>query len=963
MKSFFKISLLILFTGVYAKGQDAHNYSLRFYNQFDGLHSQTVNAIHADNNGCLIIGTDNGVYLFNGQTFSKPIYSDKIQSIRIEGIQAIDQKSYLLFGGTPNRLYMVSNNKVVWTEDVSGGRNIEHLVCYNPKTKLIYRKDEKAILSKTADIKAPYKMLLKTSNPLISFTNDFEGNIYYWSDNTLFYFSNGITKPIYSPVKKDLIWHYHKADNNQIIAWGQDTVFTFYKGKCLSKIKNETPANTVVRKTSQLNDGTIWFTNNGSVLRKLNNDVVEDFALQFGLYRIATTSVYLDKNGEYWVGTIGKGLARVVKATSYIVKGSEDLKITTIASDSENILIGSINGIFSVIKDSIARLSPVTDYPTSLANVFTKNYTHSLSFQDEKWLISSMITNKNQLKKYQYTNILKRDAIVKNGPSMHLQDKTVFFGFWGSFSYLKFNEGIEQKTTIKPNKGLGRTNSFYSINDGLIAISDERIYYLNETFDNKYDTTLLLNKKQFDKAVLFKKLIRQNDNFLLSTSAGVYRLNFDSLKKQLTVKEQIFFAESNDILNLDNNNLLIGTSMGLVNYANKQFNTIPISQNNKSPKINCLYHDKKHNSILIGTENGLYAMSNKLNKNVDALFALTSYEFSGFENDTNFTEKILDPNNKNFTIEANFTSFKSAAAPTLYYSLNNGPTVATNSNQANFTSLEPNNYIIKIWGQTLDGRKTKTKAFTIIIKTPFWKKPSVLISFSVFILLLSWLIFKLILIRQKRRNEKSQQMQLKIIELEKKALNLSLNPHFIFNSLNSIQSEISSFKNEKLINYIADFAQLMRTTLENSDEKSIGLDEELEHLERYIKMEQLRFEDAFTYEIKIPDTVLEKEYEVPPMLLQPFVENSILHGILTKKTGKGHIVISVEDNADFLKICIRDNGIGFLENKNTANHESKGISISKKRVQLLNPLNSIVIKSIIENKTVQGVDVTITLYF
>lgn len=201
--------------------------------------------------------------------------------------------------------------------------------------------------------------------------------------------------------------------------------------------------------------------------------------------------------------------------------------------------------------------------------------------------------------------------------------------------------------------------------------------------------------------------------------------------------------------------------------------------------------------------------------------------------------------------------------------------------------------------------------------------------------------------RQKLQAEKQQlKTEKEIVELEQKLLLTQMNPHFIFNSLNSIKSYILQNESTKANEYLGDFAKLMRLILDSSRKKSIPLEDEVEMLRYYLNLEQLRLKEKLNFTISI-NSELEKEIEeinIPPMLLQPYVENAIKHGI-SNKMGAGHITLSFDyKNENQLKIDIQDNGIGRkkaqeIKALTKQTHESVAISITQERINTFNKEN------------------------
>ncbi|WP_232459717.1 MULTISPECIES: histidine kinase [unclassified Winogradskyella] len=176
-----------------------------------------------------------------------------------------------------------------------------------------------------------------------------------------------------------------------------------------------------------------------------------------------------------------------------------------------------------------------------------------------------------------------------------------------------------------------------------------------------------------------------------------------------------------------------------------------------------------------------------------------------------------------------------------------------------------------------------------------------------------------------------------------KSLRSQMNPHFIFNALNSVNSFIASNDERTANKYLSDFSLLMRVVLENSDEDFIPLEKEIELLELYTKLEHFRFKDKFDYTINVDKAINVQDYDIPPMLLQPYIENAVWHG-LRYKTEKGQLKIEIKQQSKTeISIAIIDDGIGrekskSLKTENQKKHNSKGLSNIKKRIQILNDM-------------------------
>jgi tetratricopeptide (TPR) repeat protein len=189
------------------------------------------------------------------------------------------------------------------------------------------------------------------------------------------------------------------------------------------------------------------------------------------------------------------------------------------------------------------------------------------------------------------------------------------------------------------------------------------------------------------------------------------------------------------------------------------------------------------------------------------------------------------------------------------------------------------------------------------------------------------------------RNNRQQKLANNLLAL--KSMRSQMNPHFIFNALNSVNSFIAVNDERNANRYLSEFSVLMRSVLENSDEDFIPLTKEVELLELYVKLEHNRFKDKFDYKINVDETIDLEQFSIPPMLLQPYIENAIWHGLrYRKEIGSLEISITKKDS-ETVSILIIDDGIGRkksqeLKTKNQLKQKSKGMSTIKNRISILN---------------------------
>jgi sensor histidine kinase YesM len=205
------------------------------------------------------------------------------------------------------------------------------------------------------------------------------------------------------------------------------------------------------------------------------------------------------------------------------------------------------------------------------------------------------------------------------------------------------------------------------------------------------------------------------------------------------------------------------------------------------------------------------------------------------------------------------------------------------------------------------------------------------------------------------------------------ALRSQMNPHFIFNCLNSIKLYTTQNDTVAASNYLTKFSKLIRMALENSRSETVTLDAELESLELYIQMEAMRFKEKLKYSIAIDKNVDSSFIEIPPMLLQPYVENAIWHGLMHREDG-GRIDVGVRviPNESTLAITIKDNGVGRekaaqLKSKTATSHKSYGTKVTGERLDLINQIYktgaSVTTEDLTSNGEVTGTLVTIKIPF
>lgn len=271
-----------------------------------------------------------------------------------------------------------------------------------------------------------------------------------------------------------------------------------------------------------------------------------------------------------------------------------------------------------------------------------------------------------------------------------------------------------------------------------------------------------------------------------------------------------------------------------------------------------------------------------------------------------------------------------------------------------YTNVPPGYYTLhikaanndKVWNET--GRK-----LVIHIVPPFWQTLPFYITISLIVICLSYFLYTLQIRRIRREDalkHESEKLKIafnqKLAEAEMSALRAQMNPHFIFNVLTSINRYIVKNEAEKASDYLNQFSVLIRRILDNSRKDWVTLAEEIETLRLYMEIEQLRFSDTFSYEIIVGEELELDFLEIPPMLIQPYIENAIWHGLMQKTDKNRKLLLSLHRKGEQIQIIIEDNGIGrknaqALKSKSATLHKSHGLTVTSERIQLVNTLYNI----------------------
>jgi ligand-binding sensor domain-containing protein/predicted acetyltransferase len=265
-----------------------------------------------------------------------------------------------------------------------------------------------------------------------------------------------------------------------------------------------------------------------------------------------------------------------------------------------------------------------------------------------------------------------------------------------------------------------------------------------------------------------------------------------------------------------------------------------------------------------------------------------------------------------------------------------------NKRSCTYTNLEPGHYTLQLKASNNDALWSQEPfEFNITITPPFWKTQW----FTIVVAVIFVASITIIINTVRRRIKRKMKVNNIIADLKMKALMAQMNPHFIFNSLTSIQELIIVNKHDEGMHYLEQFSRLLRVVLQSSDKSFISLNLEITLLDLYLELESMRFSKLFYYAINIDPSIDTDEITIPAFLVQPFVENAVWHGLMQKK-GERSVTINFTAEDEVLRCTIQDNGIGRnaaskINKKRDKTYQSMGLKITRERIELLKRQNNI----------------------
>ncbi|ASZ10949.1 hypothetical protein CK934_08160 [Chitinophaga sp. MD30] len=646
------------------------------------------------------------------------------------------------------------------------------------------------------------------------------------------------------------------------------------------------------------------------------------------LPRAEVTGLFQASNGDIYAGYWGKGMSwfneQLQLKRNFQFTGRESATslpeerslVWSFAETKDGkVLVGQENGLLSVF-DPAKGLFTVHHHPNkfhdqTLLNMDVVNDTLVWIGLYKRGLVrwnpqNNMFTAYPELITALHRPTSVMDIIPAGDSSLWLATSTS-----GLILFNRYTHAITDRTTFKNDSwNISNVTCLYRFDDSTLVAGTDHGLWIYNTKRKQYQA-LKVNGRLFDEWVLS---IQSNgkDKLWFTTQYGFYRFNRKDFRLET-------FVQSDDIIDNDrkvrryitslrNGHLLVGASDHFM-----AFDTSVLMVAAPPPDVTILSMKAMDSTINIDAAPNAYrnvSLSYKQN--------FISIEFKSLQ----YHHEKLRYFYQLEGVDENWVNAEGLLI-------------------ARYTNLPPGSYTFKV--RSVNSAGTFSQHITEIrinIRPAFWQTAWFKLLCFLGAMGLAYLYFRMRIYYVKKEEKRRAAIQQQMAQLEMKALRAQMNPHFIFNALNSIQTFMMKSQTEEALAYLGRFARLIRNVLDNSSLNSIPISKEVDMLENYMELEKLRFTDQFEYTIEV-DPELDADFvEIPSMLIQPFIENAIWHGLLHKKE-KGKLLLAFRKINDRILCIIEDNGLGrersqAIKQMSGHTHHSRGLQITRDRLSIYN---------------------------
>ncbi|MCX6170291.1 MAG: histidine kinase [Ignavibacteriales bacterium] len=922
------------------------------YTSSDGMASSTVFDIMQDKDGFIWFGTLNGLNKFDGKHFTTFNVKDGLNSNVITSLVEGDSGEIYL-GNYEKGINILKDGKIENYRDRINGKNFNTTYLLNYHGKIytytnysIFITDQNSKTNFTDHIIEPLpfyllriaklldnKLVVLTSKGLYKITNNllFKMNIAGLPDTNFYCLAE-------------------RSDGSYFIG-ARGSIYLVKNNRVIKKISIDSHHDKMFYHIFCDKENNIWFSilGKGFFLIPNNSSKIIEMGSKMGLENTQVDCFYEDSEGNIWIGTYGKG---VYCLNNLYIKnytendGLNNNNVISIEKEkSGRLLIGTINGISILQNGVVERVKDNSGKDIS-------GYINSInSFDDYMYVCWAP---ENPEIKNVSCNGLKFRFIVTSSFYKTMNGSYLYGSIGNSIS--SFNGYYNKRTDFHSIQIFGdstiqnrvnviledkRKNIWVGTSLGLCKLSGSsgksEITNFNKTFFK--DDPVLSSK--------INSIYEDTKNNIWFTGAkgfAKYNLNNNSVTSYTSILNHDL-STTTSVVSDSKNRIWVGSMKGLYLIDGNSIKLLNSKTGLPSDEVLALNYDSGTNILYIGTSNGLSSLDVNMFDNYKHLpleVKINSIRVNQFTYSSQ-NNLVLQPDQNNVYLNFRVINYSSPGSVQFRYILN-GDVRETKNDFLDFSSLKYGVYNLQIMAkdQNTDWGKPYLITFRILphfIETIWFNLIIMTLLIITALLILSW---RLKLNREK--NNEQLELTERINDLKHQALSAMMNPHFISNSLNSVQYLVNTQRYEEANDYIAMMAKLMRKNLDTAGSGFILLYEEISRLKLYLDLEKLRFQDSFSYEIITGTDVHTGYLMIPNMIIQPFVENSLWHGIMDSGI-KGLLTVSfsfedVEIDSSTVRsliIKVTDNGIGLKEamKKKEEDHISRGIQIIEERLKLL----------------------------
>ncbi len=975
--------LLVLIPGIcMMPAAVAQKYNFTNYNTTSGLPSNEIRGIFQNAKGALFVTTTAGISIFDGYRFKNFDYRDGIRYDFVKNFAEIDDETMYLFGNTGKEAYIFKNNTYkgffktpnVVTQYFRDKQNNGFVCTDNGIFQLI----------DTSFIKV--QITNDTSRFTVAFYKYVQANdstaivLRTYPVNRLDIINTKQKKIIYT-IPGLFGYHFLRDSRNRI--W----LCTDYLGaKMIDEETLQTPSGLFKHTPPELDKlagiqvnyavedkkGNVWLATTGKGLVKIAPDGSCKFLTkENGLLSNTIFKIFADRDDNLWIGT-ESGLQRMLEKQMVLYDMNaglpDDAVYDAVSVDSVTLLLS-------------------TKYDISVLNLKTGNIRNYKLPHPEEGYVVRFLKNKKDIwaltpKRILKIEINKLQPVEELTPASAQEMKDFLQLDDGSFLTISTSRIVRyernRQTIIADSLPSGRT-LIRDNDDHIWAATNKGLFiYAAEEGQNGPSFKPLIKNYLFDLVFQTRSFSKDDKGNIWAATGekGLYQLSFRENK--LTILQKIRREDglsndkAKDLLMMNDSTLICGTISGIDRIILKgegrklsrieKLSSLP--DNSYSLKMS---YDE--NFLMVPFVGGLllYPDPAKSSHKSSGTNAFTGFYVNGKEYQGSFENKNLDLAHDQNNLLFYFSPYVYSNNNYKFsYWLDNGEKENWSEpgpqNYVQFNNLPPGSYTLHIRMMQND----EPGNFSLISR-PFSIRPlwyQTIVSKIVALLLLVAVIIyftrrRIISIR------KNALIRQKIIETEMAALKAQMNPHFMFNCINSIDAFIHDNDKYNATLYLNKFAKLLRNILDSSRNSTVAFSKDIETLRLYIELEELRHENKFSTKISIDNDLMEANYKVPPLIIQPFVENAILHGLKNRPGNTGLLEIQVSRKANNIQYTITDNGIGRKAAAAISQHKesSYGMQMSFERIKLFNREDeaAVEVEDLVENNTATGTRITIKL--